>query len=125
MALELAPTDIFPEGWPAFTDPMPASALIEIPATAKYSDGPGKTWTGKGRRPSEALERGAELDDFLIQSAKARVPKARLQEIAHVAQPGITYTEAPTVRSGRAKADGRGGWRRRSKAERISTTMRY
>ncbi len=94
LALELAPKDIFPEGWPAFEESSPAVGQGDIPAATKYADGPGRTWTGKGRRPGwllEALASGAELDDFLIRSLKVQVPKGRPQEIAHVAQPGIIY----------------------------------
>jgi len=94
VALQLAPSDIFPEGWPGFEGSVQDGATVDIPLTAKYADGPGKTWTGKGRRPSwlqTALESGAELDDFLVQGVNPQVSKARLQEIAHVAQPGITY----------------------------------
>lgn len=94
VALQLTPSDIFPEGWPGFEDAAPEVSSDEVLATAKYADGPGRTWTGKGRRPSwlqEALERGAELDDFLVQRGRTQVPKARLQDVAHVAQPGITY----------------------------------
>jgi DNA-binding protein H-NS len=94
VALELAPGDIFPEGWPAFAESSPAAPPVEVPATARYADGPDRTWTGKGRRPSwllEALERGAELDDFLVKSPKAQAPKGRPHEIANVAQPGIMY----------------------------------
>jgi DNA-binding protein H-NS len=90
VALQLTPSDIFPEGWPGFEDAAPAVSSDEVLAAAKYVDGPGRTWTGKGRRPSwlqEALERGAELDDFLIQRWRAQVPKARLQDIAHDRSP--------------------------------------
>jgi len=39
------------------------------PAVAKYSDGQGNTWVGRGKRPQwlrTALESGKQLSDFLI-----------------------------------------------------------
>lgn len=49
--------------------PDEASAVYDIRPT-KYRDEFGNTWTGRGRKPKwllQAIERGANIDDFLVQ----------------------------------------------------------
>lgn len=77
--LRLDACDIFPDGWPAF-DGARGAAHEAAQAVAKYADGPGRTWTGLGRKPTwlhEALDAGAELDDFLVADRKLNRSKPR------------------------------------------------
>jgi DNA-binding protein H-NS len=46
-----------------------AAAAPKTPAAAKFSDGQGNTWVGRGKRPQwlrDALNAGKQLSDFLI-----------------------------------------------------------
>ncbi len=96
--LELCPKDIFPDGWPSF-DVAPDGRGEEIPANAKYADGPGRAWSGIGRRPkwlNAAIGLGAELDDFLVKKAHHHVPKTARsrQPLMQVAEAGVVYRGA-------------------------------
>jgi DNA-binding protein H-NS len=45
------------------------NAAAKTPAAAKFSDGQGNTWVGRGKRPQwlrDALTAGKQLSDFLI-----------------------------------------------------------
>ena len=89
--LQLEASDIFPEGWPAFGR---GSAHEAGRAIAKYADGPGRTWTGLGRKPTwlhEALDAGAELDDFLVADRKPARPKPRQGKEAPVEDKVVVY----------------------------------
>jgi len=46
-----------------------AASVPKTPAAAKYTDGQGNTWVGRGKRPQwlrDALNAGKQLSDFLI-----------------------------------------------------------
>lgn len=45
------------------------TAVAKTPAAAKFGDGQGNTWVGRGKRPQwlrDALNSGKQLSDFLI-----------------------------------------------------------
>lgn len=55
----------------------PKASTKSVPRTAKYADGPGKAWVGRGPRPlwlREALASGRKLEEFLVDGAGEAAP---------------------------------------------------
>jgi len=66
-AYELTPQDIFGKGI--------AKSKSAQNATAKYADGAGNAWVGRGPRPQwlrDALDAGKRLEEFLLGASKLR-----------------------------------------------------
>lgn len=92
--MQLDVRDIFPEGWPTFEGGERSAAQVAALAMAKYADGPGRTWTGLGRKPTwlhEALAAGAELDDFLVTDRKPTKPRPRQLQEARIEEKVVVY----------------------------------
>jgi DNA-binding protein H-NS len=71
---------------------------------AKYADGKGGFWVGRGKRPlwlSDRLKAGSKLDDFLISTVSTAEPNPAANEPtpALAAPDGVDVTPAPKKRA--------------------------
>ncbi|WP_218510253.1 H-NS family nucleoid-associated regulatory protein [Variovorax sp. dw_308] len=60
-----------------FGDGEKATRTVALASSAKYSDGRGNSWSGKGKRPNwlrQALEAGRPLEEFIVGSVAASKP---------------------------------------------------
>jgi DNA-binding protein H-NS len=65
--------------------PKAASRVVETVDTAKYADGKGNEWAGRGPRPHwlrDALASGKALEDFATANANAASPKPKAPKTA-------------------------------------------
>lgn len=80
---------------PAAEAPKSKAGTTASPAAAKYSDGQGRTWSGRGPRPywlRDALKEGKALEDFA--SAPASVAKKTTQvKVAKKRKSGTLYRD--------------------------------
>jgi DNA-binding protein H-NS len=84
-------------------------AKSAAPKAAKFADGAGNTWGGRGKRPDwlrQALAAGRALEEFLVQkaaepAAKARAPRKNARTAA---KPKAAPKKRAAARKPRAKA---------------------
>ncbi len=75
-AYDITPKDLFGK-----TTAKAASSKAKLPSSAKFSDGKGNSWVGRGPRPQwlrDALAAGKKLEDFVAgeQAAPAQSPES-------------------------------------------------
>jgi DNA-binding protein H-NS len=70
-------------GFGSASMPRAAAKAVAAPSGAKFSDGNGNSWSGRGPRPRwlrDALESGGSLDDFMNGAASAPGKKAKVRK---------------------------------------------
>ena len=98
-AYGISPQDLFGSGV-AGASKKPAGVKAKA-AAAKYSDGKGNTWVGRGKRPrwlQQALAAGSKLEDFLGGAGSSSAPAG-----ASVGEAGKPLKKKSKSKGGKAK----------------------
>lgn len=114
----LTRADLF--GGPSSKAPTKSGKMQSSDATAKYSDGQGNTWSGRGRRPmwlSAALESGKSIEQFAVAAGEGSASIESSAKSPRKPKPAVKRKEvAAKYKDGENAWSGRGSQPRWIKA---------